>query len=134
VTPDADEKQTPLILEFFASELRLRGQSSIVQPHEKEGDVLCWNGEVYPLLNVLITFRVLSDHRESRSSMEWMSAMCFSDLDFKLILSVDLATRERWSKAVRNIALFGESCSDSRPVCHDRGTVRRSRFSSESLD
>ena len=36
-----------LDLEFFASELRLRGDQPIVQPHvSPERDVLCWNGEV----------------------------------------------------------------------------------------
>ena len=36
------------ILEFYASELRLRGTAPIVQPHMggPDGDVLCWNGEV----------------------------------------------------------------------------------------
>ncbi|KAG2149778.1 asparagine synthase-domain-containing protein [Suillus cothurnatus] len=33
-------------LEFFASELRLRGDAPIVQPHQQDGDVFCWNGEV----------------------------------------------------------------------------------------
>ncbi|KAG1826180.1 asparagine synthase-domain-containing protein [Suillus subaureus] len=35
-----------LDLEFFASELRLRGDEPIVQPHQQDGDVFCWNGEV----------------------------------------------------------------------------------------
>ncbi|KAG1783721.1 asparagine synthase-domain-containing protein [Suillus placidus] len=35
-----------LDLEFFASELRLRGDAPIVQPHQQDGDVFCWNGEV----------------------------------------------------------------------------------------
>ncbi|KAG6381366.1 hypothetical protein JVT61DRAFT_5780 [Boletus reticuloceps] len=35
------------ILEFYASELRLRGNIPIVQPHTESGDVLCWNGEVF---------------------------------------------------------------------------------------
>jgi hypothetical protein len=35
-----------LVLDFFASELRLRGDAPVIQPHEKQGDVLCWNGEV----------------------------------------------------------------------------------------
>lgn len=34
---------------FYASELRLRGTSFIVQPHLKNGNVLCWNGEVQGL-------------------------------------------------------------------------------------
>ncbi|KIJ21561.1 hypothetical protein PAXINDRAFT_165027 [Paxillus involutus ATCC 200175] len=35
------------ILELYASELRLRGDTPIVQPHVQGGDVLCWNGEVF---------------------------------------------------------------------------------------
>jgi hypothetical protein len=40
------EDQSVLDLEFFSSELRLRGDEPIVQPHTHDGDVLCWNGEV----------------------------------------------------------------------------------------
>ncbi|KAJ7071278.1 asparagine synthase-domain-containing protein [Mycena amicta] len=36
-----------VILDFFASELRLRGSAPVVQPHEQDGHVLCWNGEVF---------------------------------------------------------------------------------------
>lgn len=40
--------QRELKLDFFASELRLRGDEPVVQPHANDkGDVLCWNGEVY---------------------------------------------------------------------------------------
>ncbi|KAG0709079.1 asparagine synthase-domain-containing protein [Suillus ampliporus] len=39
-------KTRDLDLEFFASELRLRGDAPIVQPHQQDGDVFCWNGEV----------------------------------------------------------------------------------------
>ncbi|KAJ7492876.1 asparagine synthase-domain-containing protein [Mycena latifolia] len=35
------------ILDLFASELRLRGSAPIVQPHEEDGNVFCWNGEVF---------------------------------------------------------------------------------------
>lgn len=42
--PDGD-----LELDFFASELRLRGDAPVVQPHEKAGNVFCWNGEVCSL-------------------------------------------------------------------------------------
>ncbi|KAL0575130.1 hypothetical protein V5O48_006834 [Marasmius crinis-equi] len=43
-----DRSSSPGIsLEFFASELRLRGDSPVIQPHEKDGDILCWNGEVF---------------------------------------------------------------------------------------
>lgn len=31
---------------FVASELRLRGKDLVQQPHLKNGNVLCWNGEV----------------------------------------------------------------------------------------
>lgn len=40
------ESDRRMDLKFFASELRLRGDRPVVQPHEKDGDVLCWNGEV----------------------------------------------------------------------------------------
>ncbi|KAH7920081.1 hypothetical protein BV22DRAFT_1074525 [Leucogyrophana mollusca] len=42
-----ETNQHGLDLDFFASELRLRGDAPVVQPHEQEGDVLCWNGEVF---------------------------------------------------------------------------------------
>ena len=36
---------------FFASELRLRGDAYIAQPHrDEQGNILCWNGEV----NILV--------------------------------------------------------------------------------
>ncbi|KAG2160106.1 uncharacterized protein EDB93DRAFT_39554 [Suillus bovinus] len=41
-----------LDLEFFVSELRLRGDAPILQPHQQDGDVFCWNGEVFEGLNV----------------------------------------------------------------------------------
>ncbi|THH16765.1 hypothetical protein EW146_g3919 [Bondarzewia mesenterica] len=43
-----------LDLEFFASELRLRGNAPVVQPHvdEERGDVLCWNGEIFEGLDI----------------------------------------------------------------------------------
>ncbi|KAF8559283.1 hypothetical protein OG21DRAFT_1493211 [Imleria badia] len=40
------------ILELYASELRLRGNVPIVQPHMGGGDVLCWNGEVFEGLEI----------------------------------------------------------------------------------
>ncbi|KAG1755068.1 asparagine synthase-domain-containing protein [Suillus paluster] len=45
-------KTRGLDLEFFASELRLRGDAPIVQPHQQDGDVFCWNGEVFEGLSV----------------------------------------------------------------------------------
>ncbi|KAG1885677.1 asparagine synthase-domain-containing protein [Suillus subluteus] len=44
-----------LDLEFFASELRLRGDEPIVQPHQQDGDVFCWNGEVFEGLDATYT-------------------------------------------------------------------------------
>ena len=33
--------------DFFASELRLRGDEPVAQPHhDVAGNILCWNGEV----------------------------------------------------------------------------------------
>ncbi|KAF7306696.1 Asparagine synthetase domain-containing protein 1 [Mycena indigotica] len=36
-----------LILNFFGSELLLRGTTDVVQPHEANGNIFCWNGEVF---------------------------------------------------------------------------------------
>ncbi|EMD41682.1 hypothetical protein CERSUDRAFT_146870 [Gelatoporia subvermispora B] len=38
---------------FFASELRLRGDSPIVQPHrDVHGNILCWNGEIFEGIDI----------------------------------------------------------------------------------
>ncbi|KAL1762472.1 asparagine synthase-domain-containing protein [Schizophyllum commune] len=42
-------------LTFYSSELRLRGDAPVVQPHEGEGNILCWNGEVFDGLNMTAT-------------------------------------------------------------------------------
>ena len=40
-------REATVYLDFFASELRLRGNAPVAQPHTHEcGNVLCWNGEV----------------------------------------------------------------------------------------
>ncbi|KAK7058246.1 hypothetical protein VNI00_001877 [Paramarasmius palmivorus] len=36
-----------LSMEFFGAELRLRGVSPVIQPHDRDGNFLCWNGEVF---------------------------------------------------------------------------------------
>ncbi|KAJ7706449.1 asparagine synthase-domain-containing protein [Mycena rosella] len=36
-----------VVLDLFTSELRLRGSTPIVQPHEQDGNVFCWNGEIF---------------------------------------------------------------------------------------
>ncbi|KAF9073720.1 asparagine synthase-domain-containing protein [Rhodocollybia butyracea] len=41
-----------LRLELFSSELRLRGRHPVVQPHNYDGNILCWNGEVFAGLNI----------------------------------------------------------------------------------
>lgn len=41
-----NEGPSQLKLDFFASELRLRGEGPVIQPLEIDGDILCWNGEV----------------------------------------------------------------------------------------
>lgn len=36
-----------IYLDFFASELQLRGSVTVIQPHtDGRGNILCWNGEV----------------------------------------------------------------------------------------
>ncbi|KAH8120264.1 asparagine synthase-domain-containing protein [Phellopilus nigrolimitatus] len=41
-----------LDVRFFASELRLRGDKPVVQPHRDSGNVFCWNGEVFEGLEI----------------------------------------------------------------------------------
>ncbi|TEB39164.1 hypothetical protein FA13DRAFT_1725127 [Coprinellus micaceus] len=33
--------------EFFGAELHLRGDDAVQQPHRKDGNILCWNGEIF---------------------------------------------------------------------------------------
>ncbi|KAG2023253.1 asparagine synthase [Coprinopsis cinerea AmutBmut pab1-1] len=33
--------------DFYGSELRLRGNCDVQQPHQRDGNMLCWNGEVF---------------------------------------------------------------------------------------
>ncbi|KAK0473189.1 asparagine synthase-domain-containing protein [Armillaria novae-zelandiae] len=49
-TPTSDA--STLNLEFFASELCLRGSLPVVQPHIRNGDILCWNGEIFEGLDM----------------------------------------------------------------------------------
>ena len=49
ISSDTGAKSRQVNITFYASELRLRGSSFIVQPHLKNGNVLCWNGEVQGL-------------------------------------------------------------------------------------
>ncbi|KAI0307607.1 asparagine synthase-domain-containing protein [Multifurca ochricompacta] len=52
ITLESDNGIT-IHLDFFASELRLRGDAPVVQPHVHEGgDALCWNGEIFEGLDV----------------------------------------------------------------------------------
>ncbi|PAV22333.1 asparagine synthetase domain-containing 1 [Pyrrhoderma noxium] len=59
--PDAQDTYQTIIqsrngavldVRLFASELRLRGDKPVVQPHKDENGVLCWNGEVFEGLEV----------------------------------------------------------------------------------
>ncbi|KAF4606907.1 hypothetical protein EYR38_000962 [Pleurotus pulmonarius] len=55
VTPSpSNDTSSPAVvhLEFFSSELRLRGTAPIVQPHESNNNILCWNGEVFEGLDI----------------------------------------------------------------------------------
>ena len=38
---------TGLQVTFFGSELRLRGDFPVQQPHVDDSNVLCWNGEIF---------------------------------------------------------------------------------------
>ncbi|TFK87953.1 hypothetical protein K466DRAFT_521683 [Polyporus arcularius HHB13444] len=55
--PDAQDtlhyNVAQLTVTFCASELRLRGETFVTQPHrDSEGNVLCWNGEIFEGLSV----------------------------------------------------------------------------------
>lgn len=66
----SEEEGVRLEIEFFASELWLRGHTLVVQPHHREGDVLCWNGEVCPKIHgqgrVNHTSRIVRSSRGSK--------------------------------------------------------------------
>ncbi|KAI0249563.1 asparagine synthase-domain-containing protein [Lactifluus subvellereus] len=52
ITVQSDHEAT-VHLDFFASELRLRGDAPVAQPHIHEiGDILCWNGEIFEGLDI----------------------------------------------------------------------------------
>lgn len=42
-----ESPKSTISISFVASELRLRGESFITQPHLKAGNILCWNGEIF---------------------------------------------------------------------------------------
>ncbi|KAF8078403.1 asparagine synthase-domain-containing protein [Lyophyllum atratum] len=52
IPPSAECGSGNLSLEFYASELRLRGEGHVVQPHRSGGDVLCWNGEIFDGMDI----------------------------------------------------------------------------------
>ncbi|KAI4528671.1 hypothetical protein K525DRAFT_286297 [Schizophyllum commune Loenen D] len=70
-------------LTFYSSELRLRGDAPVVQPHEGEGNILCWNGEIFNGLNMSATENdgvKLSEALGSLTSAEEVAAL-FSTLE-----------------------------------------------------
>ncbi|KDR85200.1 hypothetical protein GALMADRAFT_233883 [Galerina marginata CBS 339.88] len=50
---DAGECLSRLSVGFYASELRLRGEFPIVQPHIRGKNILCWNGEIFEGMEIL---------------------------------------------------------------------------------
>ncbi|PFH54671.1 hypothetical protein AMATHDRAFT_134515 [Amanita thiersii Skay4041] len=54
-------------IHFFASELRLRGNTPVEQPHFKHGNVLCWNGEIFEGIDISI---------EENDGIRFMDALC----------------------------------------------------------
>lgn len=45
-TAGSTHSHDSIILDCFASELQLRGNATVTQPHIEDGNILCWNGEV----------------------------------------------------------------------------------------
>ncbi|KAF8203066.1 asparagine synthase-domain-containing protein [Pholiota molesta] len=79
-----------LDIAFYASELRLRGDFPIVQPHARDGNVLCWNGEVFEgieisshendgskLFDVLCLAETAENIRDAFSTIEGPYAFAF---------------------------------------------------------
>ncbi|KAJ7139868.1 asparagine synthase-domain-containing protein [Mycena epipterygia] len=56
-----------LALDFFASELRLRGNKPVVQPHEQDGNIFCWNGEVFDGMEI---------SKEENDGVKLFQALC----------------------------------------------------------
>ncbi|KAF5337217.1 hypothetical protein D9611_003371 [Ephemerocybe angulata] len=52
ISDPQDLKRPVRTAEFYGSELRLRGEAAIQQPHELNGNILCWNGEIFGGLEV----------------------------------------------------------------------------------
>ena len=59
--PSSGEPQ--LQLRLFASELWLRGETPVTQPHIEGDDVLCWNGEVCSMSLSLASYERLMSFR-----------------------------------------------------------------------
>ncbi|KAL1729765.1 asparagine synthase-domain-containing protein [Schizophyllum commune] len=85
--PDAQRtrevRADSLDLDFYSSELRLRGDAPVVQPHEGEGNILCWNGEIFDGLKMSATENdgvKLFEALGSLTSVEEVSAL-FSTLE-----------------------------------------------------
>lgn len=58
-------------LSFNASELRLRGDSPISQPHkDDQGNILCWNGEVRDEFTAAQGIRYGTEYSPNRYSRE----------------------------------------------------------------
>ncbi|KAF4623755.1 hypothetical protein D9613_001987 [Agrocybe pediades] len=65
--------QTTLNVDFYSSELRLRGDEPVVQPHFADDNILCWNGEIFEGLEVI----VISPHENDGSKL--FSALCAAE-------------------------------------------------------
>ena len=75
ITLKSDQEAT-VYLDFFASELRLRGNAPVAQPHIHEsGNVLCWNGEVRNRL-LIQTIQTCSSPREDLQRAGCMFLTC----------------------------------------------------------
>lgn len=43
-------------LDLYGAELHLRGSGEVKQPHQKNGNILCWNGEVNLFPSICLTW------------------------------------------------------------------------------
>ncbi len=95
-------------LDFFASELCLRGDAPIAQPHLSEsGDVLCWNGEVWSIpLSEFNCALLISIFREDlrRAGRMFLS---FCPSQSQLVIASQLKVRPEENDGIKLSAAMG---------------------------
>ena len=112
-----------LKLTFDASELRLRGDAFVKQPHtDGGGNILCWNGEVClrtPLggINTESTLQVFEGLEVSQTALLQRQGKCSTTP------RSDWSRRERWCQIVRLLDYCTRIARYRQNTWKHRGTV-----------